>query len=53
MKGECPYCGRMYEEQPDGYFWCGFCQKPYLPLEVHKKRKEQAQQFLDHEEQNE
>ncbi len=51
MKGECPYCGRMYEEQHDGYFYCKVCQKPYLPLNVHKKRTEQTQKFLDYEEQ--
>ena len=51
MKGECPYCGRMYDEQHDGYFYCKVCQKPYLPLNVHKKRTEQTQKFLDYEEQ--
>ncbi len=54
MKAECPKCGRMHEEWPDGYFWCGFCQRWYLPLEVHEKRQDKATQLcLDHEEENE
>ncbi len=65
MEGKCWNCGKMNEEQPDGYFWCrckdveGASGKglSYLPLEVHTLRRElikakNKKLFLDDEESN-